>query len=173
MAYPPPYGSGYPPAGYPPAGYPPAYGAPPPMMGAPMMGAPMMGAPMMGAPMMGAPMMGGGSYMMQRPYGTFYARPPTYIYGQPFVIPAYIPPHLHARMYQASQAFRMFDYNMSGTLSKKEWKRALAHLGYFVPKGTAKMMFYQLDQNRSGQIDEWEFVNWWAGFNPAAAVGFY
>jgi len=62
---------------------------------------------------------------------------------------------------QASYAFRMFDTNFSGGLSKKEWKRALAYLGFYLPKGQAKMWFYMVDTNRSGHISEREFCEWW------------
>eukprot|EP01113_Clastostelium_recurvatum_P043545 TRINITY_DN7227_c0_g1_i1.p1 TRINITY_DN7227_c0_g1~~TRINITY_DN7227_c0_g1_i1.p1 ORF type:complete len:248 (+),score=59.02 TRINITY_DN7227_c0_g1_i1:40-744(+) len=167
---------GMPPAGYPQPGMPGAYpGAMPGMMpGMPGAMPGMMPGMGMAAGAMGAAAMAGAAaaHMMQRPYGNYYAPPPTYAYGQPLVIPSYIPSHLHPRMMQASQAFRMFDRNMSGQLNKKEWKRCLAHMGYFVPKGQAKMMFYQLDANRSGGIDEWEFCNWWAGFNPAGAPAY-
>jgi len=78
-----------------------------------------------------------------------------------FVIPVGLPPHLSAKMMQASAAFRMFDTNRSGSLSKKEWKRALRYLGYPVSKGTAKHMFYAIDTNYSGRISEREFCEWW------------
>jgi len=69
-------------------------------------------------------------------------------------------------MYQASAAFRMFDTNWSGSLSKKEWKRALRHLGYYMPSGYAKALFYSVDTNRSGHISEREFCEWWIHTNP-------
>ena len=55
-----------------------------------------------------------------------------YVVGQPFIIPYNLPPHLAAKMYQASAAFRMFDRNWSGSLDKREWKHCLRHLGFSI-----------------------------------------
>lgn len=64
-------------------------------------------------------------------------------------------------MMQASQAFRAFDKNCSGSLSKKEFKHALKHLGFYMPKGQGKHLFHMIDTNRSGSINEREFCEWW------------
>eukprot|EP01113_Clastostelium_recurvatum_P037660 TRINITY_DN5530_c0_g1_i4.p1 TRINITY_DN5530_c0_g1~~TRINITY_DN5530_c0_g1_i4.p1 ORF type:complete len:402 (+),score=69.79 TRINITY_DN5530_c0_g1_i4:66-1271(+) len=112
-----------------------------------------------------------GSQMMyaQTPY-MMMAPPPTYVYEQAFVVPSYIPLDLHDRMMEASMVFRMFDYNMSGRLSRSEWKQALRHMGYVIPKGHSKWLFYQIDTNHTGFISEWEFCNWWICFNPTTVV---
>jgi hypothetical protein len=95
-----------------------------------------------------------------------YQYPVAYMPGQAFVMPIGISPHLAAKMMQASAAFRMFDTNWSGSLSKKEWKRALRYLGYHVPKGYARAMFYSVDRNMSGHISEREFCEWWIHTHP-------
>jgi len=80
---------------------------------------------------------------------------------QPFVIPVGLPPHLVEKMMQASYAFRVFDRDQSGYLDKREWKKALRHMGYNLPPGYAKMLFYSVDTNMSGKISEREFCEWW------------
>lgn len=70
------------------------------------------------------------------------------------MLPYGLPPHLAAKMMQASTVFRMFDYDHSGALSKKEWKRAMWQLGYCMSKHDAKMLFYIIDTDRSGRISE-------------------
>jgi hypothetical protein len=126
-----------------------------------------------------------GGYAQPMPVGGYAAAAPTYAYAaqtayvrpaysysvayspmQPFVIPVGLPPHLVAKMMQASAAFRMFDRDYSGYLSKKEWKKALRHLGYYFHKGQAKMLFYAVDTDRSGRISEREFCEWWIYNNP-------
>jgi len=85
---------------------------------------------------------------------------------QPFVIPVGVPPHLVAKMVQASAVFRMFDRDFSGYLDKREWKKALRHLGYLFSTGQAKYLFYAVDTDHSGWISEREFCEWWICQNP-------
>ena len=59
---------------------------------------------------------------------------------------------------------RMFDLDRSGYLSKKEWKRALRHLGYWMAKHDAKRLFYMCDTDRSGRISEREFCEFWIAY---------
>jgi len=80
---------------------------------------------------------------------------------QPFALPYGIEPHLAAKLMEASYVFRLFDSNCNGVLSKKEFKRAMWHLGYFMAPQDASRLFYMLDVNRSGQIDEREFAAFW------------
>eukprot|EP01117_Protostelium_nocturnum_P016769 TRINITY_DN670_c0_g1_i2.p1 TRINITY_DN670_c0_g1~~TRINITY_DN670_c0_g1_i2.p1 ORF type:complete len:221 (-),score=77.16 TRINITY_DN670_c0_g1_i2:265-927(-) len=93
------------------------------------------------------------SYSYQSPYSRQY----------PFVIPYGIAPHIAQRMMQASQIFRNFDSNYNGALSKKEWKRAMYALGYYMHKHDAKRLFFMIDRDHSGQISEREFCEYWAG----------
>eukprot|EP00026_Physarum_polycephalum_P015943 Phypoly_transcript_16749.p1 GENE.Phypoly_transcript_16749~~Phypoly_transcript_16749.p1 ORF type:complete len:183 (+),score=27.40 Phypoly_transcript_16749:193-741(+) len=181
MSYPPPgYGAppGYPPAGYPPAsypppamGYPPTTGYPPPAMGYPPAGvAPVMGvAPVAVAPAYPAvaaiPPPPAGFVIPQYTPGLYTYQQP-YVRTQPFIVPYGIPPHLAAKMMQASAAFRMFDTNWSGTLDKKEWKRCLRYLGYHIPKSYGKHLFYMVDRDRSGRVNEREFCEWWLATHP-------
>jgi len=92
----------------------------------------------------------------QLTWGTPYQDP-----RQPFVLPYGIEPHFAAKLMEASYVFRLFDTNCNGFLSKKEFKRALWHLGYHMYPKEASRLFYMLDANRSGQIDEREFAMFW------------
>lgn len=94
------------------------------------------------------------------------AYPMQYSAMQPFVVPVGLPPHLVGKMMQASAAFRHFDRDYSGYLDKREWKKALRHLGYHFHKGQAKMMFRAVDRDCSGRISEREFCEWWIYNNP-------
>jgi hypothetical protein len=58
----------------------------------------------------------------------------TYDPRQPFVAPVGVDQRVVSRMLQASLIFRQFDKNYSGTLSFKEWKKAMKHLGYYMNK---------------------------------------
>jgi Ca2+-binding EF-hand superfamily protein len=66
-------------------------------------------------------------------------------------------------MLQASQIFRYFDTDHSGNLSKKEWKRAMWQLGYYMSKHDAKVLFRLIDTDGSGKISEREFCEFWFG----------
>jgi len=88
-----------------------------------------------------------------------YAVP--YSRQQAFVAPVGLPPHLVAKMMQASEIFRTFDTDYSGRLSKKEWKRAMWALGYYMSKHDAKQLFYRIDRDGSGKVDEREFCEFW------------
>eukprot|EP00029_Vermamoeba_vermiformis_P002623 TRINITY_DN12_c0_g1_i1.p1 TRINITY_DN12_c0_g1~~TRINITY_DN12_c0_g1_i1.p1 ORF type:complete len:209 (+),score=44.97 TRINITY_DN12_c0_g1_i1:85-627(+) len=79
-----------------------------------------------------------------------------------FIIPYGIDPVQSQRMTRASQIFRTFDRNFSGTLSFKEWKKAMKALGYYMNKYDKERLFFMIDSNRSGQIDEREFCEYWA-----------
>lgn len=97
---------------------------------------------------------------------TTYA-PPSYSYPfgyssmQPFIVPVGLAPNLASKMMQASAAFRMYDTNRSGSLSRKEFKKALKFLGFHLHKGGAKALFYTIDYNHSGKVNEREFCEWW------------
>jgi len=95
----------------------------------------------------------------QRPQWQY---PVAYSPYQPFVLPIGCPQHVQAKMLQASQVFRMFDTNRSGALDKREWKRAMRHLGYHMHRGDGKRLFYMIDRDRSGRISEIEFCEYWA-----------
>jgi len=58
--------------------------------------------------------------------------------------------------------FREFDRDNSGQLTQKEWKKAMKRLGYQFNKGDAKRVFYMVDKDRSGQINEREFAEFYA-----------
>jgi Ca2+-binding EF-hand superfamily protein len=62
--------------------------------------------------------------------------------------------------------FRMFDTDRSGNLSKKEWKRAMFQLGYYMSEEDAERLFYIIDKDMSGKISEREFAEFWVSANP-------
>jgi len=170
-AYPPRPGYGAPPQ------YAPAYGAPAyapqPVYAAPPVYAAAPAYPQRpgyGAPVYGAPVATG--YTIPVPTQPVAYMPGIYQYtvgyapGTPFVLPVNLPPHLAAKMYQASAAFRMFDTNWSGSLDKREWKRCLRHLGFYLPKSQSKHWFRMVDRDCSGRISEREFCEWWLQVNP-------
>eukprot|EP01111_Echinosteliopsis_oligospora_P001051 TRINITY_DN1137_c0_g1_i3.p1 TRINITY_DN1137_c0_g1~~TRINITY_DN1137_c0_g1_i3.p1 ORF type:complete len:355 (-),score=91.57 TRINITY_DN1137_c0_g1_i3:34-1098(-) len=173
-------GPGYPGQGYPgqQPGYPGAY--PPPQPGYPPVGGayppPQPGAYPGAAGAYGArpgytpyPQPTGGMALpvMSQPWvRPAYQYPSAYVPGSAFLMPIGLPPHLVNKMMFASQVFRMEDRNWSGSLNKKEWKRALKHLGYAVPKGYAKRLFYLVDTNHSGSLSEREFCEWYCTVNP-------
>ncbi len=132
--------------GYPQSGYPPQPGMPgayPPQPGMPMPGYPAQPGAMVSIP---------GSWARpQFQYNLPYSR------QEIFVIPYGIDPVQAQRMTRASQIFRTFDRNFSGTLSFKEWKKAMKSLGYYMNKWDKERLFFMIDTNRSGQIDEREF----------------
>jgi Ca2+-binding EF-hand superfamily protein len=81
-----------------------------------------------------------------------------------FTIPIGLPPHLAQKMMQASAAFRYFDKDRSGNLDKKEFKKAMRHLGYPFSKGQCKQIFWMIDRDHSGFISEREFCEFWVQF---------
>ncbi|PRP78361.1 calcium-binding protein [Planoprotostelium fungivorum] len=131
--------TGYPPQpGYPPQGYPPqAYGAP---YGAPAYPAAAAAVTYVTVPQTYARQ----SYTYASPYSARAA----------FICPTGLPPHLAAKMMQASSIFRMYDTNRSGSLSKKEWKKAMSHMGYHMHKHDRKRLFHMIDRDHSGYISE-------------------
>eukprot|EP00029_Vermamoeba_vermiformis_P002624 TRINITY_DN12_c0_g1_i2.p1 TRINITY_DN12_c0_g1~~TRINITY_DN12_c0_g1_i2.p1 ORF type:complete len:232 (+),score=47.56 TRINITY_DN12_c0_g1_i2:85-696(+) len=143
--------SGYPQTGYPQQpGMPGAYPGQPGMPGA-MPGYPQQ--PGMPGAMVSIP---GQWARPQFQYNMPYSR------QEVFIIPYGIDPVQSQRMTRASQIFRTFDRNFSGTLSFKEWKKAMKALGYYMNKYDKERLFFMIDSNRSGQIDEREFCEYWA-----------
>jgi len=80
----------------------------------------------------------------------------------PFVLPIGIDQRVANRMLQASAIFRQYDKNRSGTLSYKEWKKAMKHLGYQMSKPDKMRLFMMIDSDGSGSISEREFCEFWA-----------
>lgn len=58
---------------------------------------------------------------------------------------------------QAIQTYYMFDKDRNGVLKKKEFKKALTHMG--VHKHEAKHLFKMMDRDRNGVITMDEFIN--------------
>jgi len=78
-----------------------------------------------------------------------------------FSLPMGMDPYLAQKMMEASAIFRTYDKDRSGTLSKKEWKKGLKHLGYNFHKGQAKKMWHQVDYMHKGYVTEREFCEFW------------
>jgi hypothetical protein len=84
---------------------------------------------------------------------------------QPYMPPMGVSPHLAMLFAQASQIFRSADTNWSGSLDKREWKRAMMMLGISFSKHEAKHLFYMADTDRSGRISEREFCEFFVWMN--------
>jgi len=80
---------------------------------------------------------------------------------KPFIVPMGLPPQLQAKIFQASQVFRMFDSDRSGNLSRKEWRHAMHQMGYYMNDSDAETLFYMIDTDHSGKISEREFCEFW------------
>jgi len=85
-------------------------------------------------------------------------------YGQ-FVLPLDLPPHLIAKMIQASEIFRMFD-GFLGAINYFQWVNVLAFLGLIFTEEQAMAMFYMIDQNGTGTISERAFCEWFISAFP-------
>jgi Ca2+-binding EF-hand superfamily protein len=143
-----------------------------PGMGQPGMGQPGMGQPGMGQPGMGQPGMGGMGYNPMQVPMQQYTPQPQFQYQQPYnrqapyAIPPGTPPEAAGRMLEASNVFRTFDHDMSGTLKKKEFRNVMAGLGYPLAEQQAEQLFHTVDRDQSGKLDEREFVDWWLYYKP-------
>jgi len=162
----------------------PGYGQPSPGYGQPMMGQPGMGQPGYGQPMMGQPGMGqpgygqpmmgqpgmGGQSMMQSTTTTTYAMIPQqynrvqfqwqggYDRRAPFMAPYGCDPMSAELMIYSSQIFREADVDYNGVMTMNEFFQVLAYLGYNVNPSETERLFYMCDTNRTGYLDEREFV---------------
>jgi hypothetical protein len=77
---------------------------------------------------------------------------------RPFMPPYGTPPDVAYRMQRASDAFRSADNDYSGNLDLNEFQRALAMLGQWTNPQDMVNIFYMIDQDRSGRVNEREFV---------------
>jgi len=89
------------------------------------------------------------------------------------MMPTGLSPQISQLFMQASQIFRSMDYNWSGGLDKKEWKRAMLNLGISFNKDEAKRLFYLADTDRSGRITEREFCEFWVWLNHQRSPQMY
>jgi Ca2+-binding EF-hand superfamily protein len=80
---------------------------------------------------------------------------------EPFVPPAGSPPQVVFKMQRASAVFREKDRDFSGQLDYNEMKNALQSLGFPPNEGEMTRLFYLIDKDRSGQISEREFCEYW------------
>jgi len=90
----------------------------------------------------------------------------------PFIIPFGVDEFTAARFIEASQIFRTFDRNCSGTLSWHEWKEAMHAMGHYMSHYDSERLFNLVDRDRSGRIDEREFCEYWA-FACHPTTGYY
>jgi len=134
------YDSNYQQQGYPQQGYPPQQQGYPPQQGYPQPTPPQ------------------GGYILPLTYiPQSYTYSTSYSPTAQFVVPTGLDPRLQAKMMQASQIFRLFDKDHSGSLKKKEWKKGMKHLGYHFQKGEGKRVFKMIDRDGSHRISEREF----------------
>jgi len=80
---------------------------------------------------------------------------------QSYMLPNGISSQFSPQFQQASAAFRQFDIDHTGRIGEKEFKLAMAHLGYNVDSTQLSNLFRMIDKNGSGKIDEREFVEFW------------
>lgn len=80
---------------------------------------------------------------------------------RPFVVPYGVPPDVAYRMQRASDAFRAADRDFSGNLDLREFPSALGMLGSWANPMDMTNIFYMIDQDRSGKVNEREFVEYW------------
>jgi Ca2+-binding EF-hand superfamily protein len=79
--------------------------------------------------------------------------------------PVGVSPQVATLFMQGSQIFRSADVNWSGSLDKREWKRAMMMMGITFSKHEAKHLFYTADTDRSGRISEREFCEFLVWMN--------
>eukprot|EP00092_Neocalanus_flemingeri_P073815 GFUD01091174.1.p1 GENE.GFUD01091174.1~~GFUD01091174.1.p1 ORF type:complete len:249 (+),score=92.61 GFUD01091174.1:136-882(+) len=75
------------------------------------------------------------------------------------------------QMDDVKAAFRVFDHNNDGTISKEELKEAMVNFGTRVTDDEFQIMFAEADQNNDGLIDFDEFVMMMMPSTAAAAGG--
>jgi len=75
------------------------------------------------------------------------------------------------QMDDVKAAFRVFDHNNDGTISKDELREAMVNFGTRVTEDEFQIMFSEADQNNDGLIDFDEFVMMMLPSTNAAAGG--
>jgi len=88
-------------------------------------------------------------------YGGMYSR------HSPFMVPLGVSSNIAPLFMQASQIFRTFDTNFSGSLDMMEFHRAISALGWMLPFHEVQRLFMVADSDRSGRINEREFCEFW------------
>lgn len=147
--YPPPGGYGY--GGYPPPG---GYGGYPPPPGGYGYGAP-------GYPPPGG--YGGYGYVHPQTYTrTHYTYGAAYDPHQGYMVPQGVSQVIAQKMMTASNAFRYFDKDQTGTLNQNEWAQCMSYLGINIPESEMNRLYYMIDSDRSGTINEREFCEWFS-----------
>ncbi|ORX58365.1 hypothetical protein BCR36DRAFT_579994 [Piromyces finnis] len=147
--YPPPGGYGY---GYPPPG---GFGYPPPG------GFGGYGAP--GYPPQGYGGYGYGQVMHPQSYTRMhYDYGSAYNPNQGYMVPIGVSQVIAQKMMTASNAFRYFDKDHTGTLNQNEWAQCMSYLGINIPENEMNRLYYMIDSDRSGTINEREFCEWFS-----------
>jgi len=78
------------------------------------------------------------------------------------MVPLGVDQFVAQKFFTASAIFRQFDKDWSGSLSFKEWKKAMKALGYYMNKWDKQTLFWLIDKDKSGHISEREFCEYWA-----------
>jgi len=151
----------------------------PPMMGGQMGMPPMMGGQMGMPPMMGGQMgMGGGgfsSFTMPTVWSrtSFNYNNMPYDRRMPFMAPFGVSPAIAQLFMYASQIFRQFDMNFSGSLDPMEFRQAIWALGWQLPEFEVQRLWFVADSDRSGRISEREFCEFWVYINSTSNPSMY
>jgi len=105
--------------------------------------------------------------------GAMYCTPPqtyarvnyqwqgTYNRRQPFVAPYGIDPYIADEMIYASEIFRDADQDYNGVMTMNEFIELMRYLTYHIHPNEAARTFMMVDADRSGYIDEREFICFW------------
>jgi len=67
-------------------------------------------------------------------------------------------------------AFRVFDYNHDGSISREELREALVNFGERCTEEEFSVMFAEADKNKNGRIDFDEFVDMMLPSSASAAT---
>jgi len=79
----------------------------------------------------------------------------------PFMLPFGVDQYSGELMMYASTIFREADADYNGVMTYNEFVMVMAYLGYNMYPQEAERLFYMIDTDRSGFIDEREFVAYW------------
>ncbi|ORY54891.1 hypothetical protein LY90DRAFT_271668 [Neocallimastix californiae] len=93
---------------------------------------------------------------MQYQYGGAYNA------NSAYMVPMGVSPVMAQKMMTASNAFRYFDKDHTGTLSKDEWAQCMSYLGINIPQSEMDRLYTMIDTDNSGHIGEREFCEWFS-----------
>ncbi|ORX86554.1 hypothetical protein BCR32DRAFT_289977 [Anaeromyces robustus] len=110
----------------------------------------------------GYPQQGYGGYGYGQPTRTQYNYSNPYSANAAYCVPMGVSPVVAQKMMTASNAFRYFDRDHTGTLNQNEWAQCMSYLGINIPQSEMNRLYYMIDSDRSGTINEREFCEWFS-----------